>query len=194
MEKELFLFLGAIFTAVIGYGAARLTSSVQLQIAKDNSEKDLKLQSDRLLDERLKAEVKLERDKLEILHRTLSRISFENSQTMSYIQSTDTELSEFRARYIENCDRLHEALAITDLYYPSMSEGVREIFGQANRFWGFQEGVINIDVRENNPSWMAHMEKVLDAGGKVNKRVENLQHKISGRGKELNQLLHRTSR
>ncbi|MCH8500183.1 MAG: hypothetical protein LAT63_17055, partial [Marinobacter sp.] len=111
MQKEMFLFLGAIFTAVIGYVAARLTSSVQLQIAKDNSEKDLKLQSDRLLDERLKAEVELERYKLETLHKTLSRISFENSQTMSYIQSTDTELSEFRARYIENCGRLHEALA-----------------------------------------------------------------------------------
>ena len=194
MPKEVYIFLGALVTALLGILVAICTSGVQLKIAKDNSEKDIRLQSDRLADERLKNEVALERDKLEKLHKTLSVISFENSQTMSYIQSSETELSDFRKRYIENCDRLHDALAITDLYYPDMSEPIREIFGQANCFWGYQEGVIQIDIKTNEQGWQSNLSKVLDAGGVINKHVKSLQYKIAERGKELNKALQRTSR
>lgn len=194
MPKEIFILLGAVFTALVGFLAARFTSGVQLRIARENSEKDLKLQSDRLLDERVRAEVALEREKLEKLHKILSIISFENSQTMSYIQSSDTELSSFRQRYIENCDRLHDALAISDLYYPKMSESIRKIFGESNCFWGYQEGVIKIDIKENEQGWQSNLAKVLDAGNEIYKHVKSLQYQIAERGKELNKALHRTSR
>lgn len=194
LPKEVYALLGVIVAAVIGYAAARLTSGVQLKIARENSKKDLKLQSDRLLDERLKNEVSLEREKLEKLHKILSAISFENSQTMSYIQSSNTELSDFRRRYIDNCDRLHDALAITDLYYPAMSDAVREIFGQANCFWGYQEGVIQIDFKKNEQGWSSNLSKVIGAGDEINKRVKKLQYQIAERGKELNKELQRTSR
>jgi hypothetical protein len=174
VAKELFVLYGAVFTGLVGFLAARLTSGVQLKIARENSDKDLRLQSDRLLDERVRSEISLERKKLEKLHKTLSIISFENSQTMSYIQSSDTELADFRNRYIENCARLHDALAITDLYYPEMSESIREIFGQSNIFWGYQEGVIRIDIKENEQGWQANL--------------------IAERGKELNKALQRISR
>ena len=194
MPKEAYILLGALVTAFVGFIVARYTSGVQLKIAKDNSAKDIRLQSDRLDDERLKSEVALERDKLEKLHKVLSVISFENSQTMSYIQSSETDLSDFRKRYIANCDRLHDALAITDLYYPEMSRSIREIFGQANCFWGYQEGVIQIDIKTNEQGWQSNLSKVLDAGSEINKRVKDLQYQISERGKELNKALQRTSR
>ena len=194
MPKEAYIFLGALVTAFVGFIVARYTSGVQLRIAKDNSAKDIHLQLDRLDDERLKSEVALERDKLEKLHKVLSVISFENSQTMSYIQSSETDLSDFRKRYIANCDRLHDALAITDLYYPDMSDPIREIFGQANCFWGYQEGVIQIDIKSNEQGWQSNLSKVLEAGTEINKRVKGLQYQISERGKELNKALQRTSR
>ncbi|MDD3576412.1 MAG: hypothetical protein RBS14_02915 [Atribacterota bacterium] len=194
MPKEAYILLGALVTAFVGFIVARYTSGVQLKIAKDNSAKDIRLQSDRLDDERLKSEVALERDKLEKLHKVLSVISFENSQTMSYIRSSETDLSDFRKRYIANCDRLHDALAITDLYYPEMSEPIREIFGQANYFWGYQEGVIQIDIKTNEQGWQSNLSKVLVAGAEINKRVKDLQYQISERGKELNKALQRTSR
>lgn len=193
MPKEAYIFFGALATAFVALLVARFTSGVQLKIAKDNSDKDIRLQSDRLKNERLKSEVTLERDKLERLHKVLSVISFENSQTMSYIQSSDTELSDFRKRYIENCDRLHDALAITDLYYPDMSEPIREIFGQANCFWGYQEGVIKIDINTNEQGWSSNLSKALDAGVEINKRVKGLQYRISERAKELNKSLHITN-
>lgn len=179
-------FLGASVTALISYISAKVTSDAQLKIANANSEKDIRLQSDRLADERLKNEVALERDKLEKLHKTLSVISFENSQTMSYIQSSEIELSDFRKRYIENCDRLHDALAITDLYYPDMSESIRKIFGQANCFWGSQEGVMQIDIKANERGWQSNMREVLDAGKEIKNQVQSLQGEISKRSQQVN--------
>jgi hypothetical protein len=194
VPKEAYIFLGVLVTTFVGFVVAHYTSGIQLKIAKDNSEKDIKLQFDRLADERLKDEVSLERAKLEKLHKTLSVISFENSQTMSYIQSSETELSDFRKRYIENCDRLHDALAITDLYYPEMTDPIQKIFGEANCFWGYQEGVIRTDIKTNEQGWQSNLSKVLDAGAEINKHVKSLQHQIAERGKELNKALQRTSR
>lgn len=193
MPKEIYILFGAIVTACFGYIVARYTSGIQLKIAQQNSEKDIKLQLDRLLNERLKEEVSLEREKLEKLHKILSMISFENSQTMSYIQSSETELSDFRKRYIENCNRLHDAHAITNLYYPEMSESIIKIFGQANCFWGYQEGVIQADIKTNKEGWQSNLLRVLDAGKEINQYVGNLQYQIAKRGKELNKALKLTN-
>ncbi|BCX72337.1 hypothetical protein KTJ16_10625 [Acinetobacter bereziniae] len=189
MEKEIYILLGATITALFGYIVARYTSGIQLKIAQKNSEKDIQLQLDRLANERLKDEVSLEREKLEILHKILSIISFENSQTMSYIKLPETELTDFRKRYIENCNRLHDAHAITDLYYPEMSDSIRKIFGQANCFWGYQESVMQIDIKANNQGWHENLSKVLEAGKEINQHVQNLQYRIAERGRELNKAL-----
>ncbi|TNL44670.1 hypothetical protein [Acinetobacter bereziniae] len=189
MEKEIYILLGATITALFGYMVARYTSGIQLKIAQKNSEKDIQLQLDRLANERLKDEVSLEREKLEILHKILSIISFENSQTMSYIKLAETELTDFRKRYIENCNRLHDAHAITDLYYPEMSDSIRKIFGQANCFWGYQESVMQTDIKANNQGWHENLSKVLEAGKEINQHVQNLQYRIAERGRELNKAL-----
>ncbi|MBJ9374359.1 hypothetical protein [Acinetobacter sp. TGL-Y2] len=187
--KKKYILLGATITALFGYIVARYTSGIQLKIAQKNSEKDIQLQLDRLANERLKDEVSLEREKLEILHKILSIISFENSQTMSYIKLPETELTDFRKRYIENCNRLHDAHAITDLYYPEMSDSIRKIFGQANCFWGYQESVMQIDIKANNQGWHENLSKVLEAGKEINQHVQNLQYRIAERGRELNKAL-----
>ncbi len=59
-------------------------------------------------------------------------------------------LSSFRKRYLENCDRLHIAEAIAALYYPEMTEKIKEVYGQSNIFWGSQEGVLRTDIKEMN--------------------------------------------
>ena len=193
MSKEECILLGAIVTAFVGFVAARYTSGIQLKIAKENSEKDIRLQSDRLADERLKNKVSLERKNLGKLHKILSVVSFENSQTMSYIQSSGADLSNFRKKYIENCDRLHDALAITDLYCTDMSGSIREIFGQANCFWGYQEAVMQIDIKTNEQGWNSNLSKVFDSCSEINKRVNDLQYQIAERGKELNKALQQAS-
>lgn len=185
MTTEIYILAGGVFTAVIGLLAAKLTSGIQLRIAHNNSHKDLMLQQQRLTDERQRAEAALERAKLESLHKILSTVSFENSQTMSYFQSRNIEISSFRSRYIDNCNRLHDGLAIADLYYPDMSASIRKIYGQTNIFWGSQEALIRTDVKANQLAWEAHLHEVLAAGEVIHNHVENLHSRIRDRGSDI---------
>jgi hypothetical protein len=182
MDKELYLLVGAMIGALAAYITAKITTRAQLQIAQLNAEKDISLQLDRLHEDRSRQERELERSKLDTLHRTLSRVALENSQTMSYMQSDEgLSVADFRKRYLDNCDRLHEALAIVDIYYPQMGKSLREVYGQSNVFWGSQENLLRIDIKMNREGWQATLSEVLKAGEAIGTRARQLKDDIAER-------------
>lgn len=188
MPNELYILAGATVGAIAAYITAKITTNTQLQIARLNAEKDITLQRDRLLDDRFKNELSIERGKLDVLHRILSRIELENSQTMSYIQSdSNLGVEGFRTRYLENCERLHEAMAIADIYYPKMSDRLRQIYGQSNIFWGYQENLLRTDIKTNHQGWQSLLSKVLEASEAISTRTRQLKDEIASRAKELSE-------
>ncbi|WP_330944115.1 hypothetical protein [Vibrio diabolicus] len=188
MEKEMYVFLGAIGAALISYFAQTLNSRNQLKIAEKNLEQHLRLQDEKMAGERLIKEVELERNKLEQLHVVLSLVAFENSQTMSYMQSgSETGLDKFRSRYIDNTIRLHEAEAIAEIYYPEMLERLTVIYSEANKFWGYQEQLIQTDIKENRSGWESALYKVQESVTKIYSHVKDLKADIAKRGKLLKQ-------
>ncbi|ARS53513.1 hypothetical protein [Kushneria konosiri] len=190
LPKEMYIFLGAVIGAVAAYITTKITVRNQVRIAEINAQKDVVLQSDRLLHERVMAEVALERKELRKMHVILSRVSLETSLTMSYIQSDNNmRLHEFRERYMESCHRLHEAKAISDIYYPEMSDSVCKIYGQTNVFWGDQESVLRTDIKDNRDVWECSLSKVIQTGNEISSYSRALQEKISNRGEELKNTL-----
>lgn len=186
MEKEFYLLLGAAIGAVAAYITAKVTTKAQLNIAQLNTDKDIRLQWDRLKDDRVRSETSIERCKLDILHRTLSRIALENSQTMSYMQSeANFSIEKFRARFLDNCERLHEAMAIVDIYYPKMSNALKQIYGQSNIFWGYQENLLRTDIKTNPNGWSDILTKVLKAGNDIEIKSRDLKYDITERSKTL---------
>ena len=65
MEKETLILISVFLGAIAAYITARVTSNNQLRIAEETTKKELKMQSNHIHDERLKAEVTLKREKLE---------------------------------------------------------------------------------------------------------------------------------
>jgi hypothetical protein len=182
VEREFYILVSVFLGAIAAYVTARVTSGNQLKIAKINSEKELEIQKNIFREDRLKSEVSLERSKLEELHIILSRVNLENSLTVSFMQSDEgIALSAYRERYLENCDRLHIAEAIVALYYPEMTNKIQEIYSQSNIFWGAQEGVLRIDVKENNSGRQANLQNVLIASTEISERVSSLQFEITER-------------
>ncbi|MDE1716250.1 hypothetical protein PWG14_27675 [Chromobacterium amazonense] len=195
MQNEIYIVAGAAVTALAAFVTAKITTGIQLDIARLNAEKDVKLQKDRLHDDRLKNELVVEREKLDILHRTLSRIQLENSQTMSYFQSqSNMNVESFRARYLDNCERFHESMAIVDIYYPKMRDDLYHIYGQMNIFWGNQENLLRTDIKTNPDGWSSLLCKVLDAGEEISKRTRNLKDEITDRARKLKERIDNFSR
>lgn len=188
MSNELYILAGATVGAFAAYITAKITTGVQMNIARLNADKDITLQRDRLNEDRLKNEIFIERGKLEVLHRILSRIALENSQTMSYMQSdANLPIEDFRTRYLENCERLHEAMGIADIYYPKMGRKLREIFAQSNIFWGNQENLLRTDITSNRDSWNSLLGVVLEASKAIGSRTDQLQDEIADRAKKLSE-------
>jgi hypothetical protein len=192
MDRDFIVLSAAIVGAIAAYITAKVTGSNQLKIAKIAAEKDIQLQSERLLHDRVVNEIKLEREKLEKLHLILSKIAFENSLTMSYfLSSNDTDVDIFRNRYMENCHLLQEAMDIADFYYPEMSTSVNTIYGEMNMFWGHQEAIIQIDTENHKHGRQTNLEQVIAAGNKIAKMVSELRNSIADRGENLkDSLLH----
>ncbi|MFZ6845840.1 hypothetical protein [Undibacterium sp. RuTC16W] len=186
MTTELSILVGTVTGALAAYITAKVTTNTQLNIARGNADKDITLQRDRLKHDHFTNELSVERAKLDALHRILSRIELENSQTMSYIQSvSNLGVEDFRSRYLENCERLHEAMAIADIHYPEMSEKVCEIYGQSNIFWGNQENLLRTDIKANEFGWQTLLSKVLEASQAISTRARHLKFEIAHRAKEL---------
>jgi hypothetical protein len=192
MPNETYVLAGATVGAFAAYVTAKITTNTQLNIARLNAEKDITLQRERLLEDRSRNELTVEREKLDALHRTLSRIALENSQTMSYIQSdSNMGVEDFRARYLENCERLHESMAIADIYYPKMSDSLRRIYGQTNIFWGNQENLLRTDIKTNREGWQSLLANVLEASDVIDTQTRHLKDEIASRAKELSESLAR---
>lgn len=194
MSKELYLLFGAMVGAIAAYITTKITTANHLRIAKINVHKDLNLQEGKIANEQLKEEVNLERDKLGELHKILSDIAYENSMTASYIDADEEiELSQFRKKYRDNCSRLHEALAIADLFYPELSDDVREIYGQTNMFWGGQDNYLKVDKANGDTKIRQfHREKTIKAGGEIGSMVLSLQYRISTIGTNLKEQIWRS--
>lgn len=190
MPKEMIIMFSAFIGTFTAYITTKITVRNQIRIAEINAEKEISLQSYKISDERTRAEVDVEREELRKLHKILSRVTLETSLTMSYIQSDNSMgLHEFRERYMESCYRLHEAKAISDIYYPEMSGSVDKVYGQANIFWGHQESVLRTDIKDNRDVWEASLSKVIKTGNEISSCSRALQEKISTRGKELKKAL-----
>jgi hypothetical protein len=194
MPRELFFVLVVLISSVSAYIAAKVTGRSLLRTAKINADKDIYLQDERLLDERIKSEVSMERGKLERIHLILSAISLENSLTVSYIQSdSDMPIDKYRDRYLENCSKLHEAMAISDIYYQDMSGLIEKIYCKSNLFWGSQEGVLRTNIKEERQAWNQHLQKTLKIGEEISDHVRRVQSKISERSAELSKKLRQKS-
>ena len=194
MPKEVYLLYGTLLALFVAYITAKISARSQLDIAEKNASKELALQENELLSKRLEKEVRLERKRLEELHKILSKIALENSQTMSYIQSdSNLEIAEFRGRYLANCERLHVAEAIVDLYYPEMGDSAKKIYGQTNVFWGYQEHVLRTDINIDKDSYLAYLGKVVSAGDEIAGLGRDLKYMVRCRGEELNKKMRSTS-
>ncbi|HIF9529900.1 hypothetical protein [Photobacterium damselae] len=187
MEKEIIILISALLGAIAAYITARVTSSSQQNIARINADKDYRIHTSTIRNERLKIEVALRREKLEQLHLILSKISTENSQTISVIQSSDKlSLSDFRHRYLANCNLIHEAQAISALYYPEIRKYLDQIYNQSTRFWFYQENILRTDITGKD-SGLHNFDNIREAAVKISSITSNIMNEIEIQGEILSQ-------
>jgi hypothetical protein len=186
MEKELIILItgisaliAAFVTALGSYISTRIASKTQLSIAKENTQKELLIQENNALENRLKSQVELKRNKLEQLHVILSEIYFANSQTVSFIQSSKAiTLHALDETYQENINKANTAQSISAIYYPNFLKSLEDIRGEMSCFWGFQRDLIQSQTQTNKKIWDDNLNNVLKSAHHIKTLADTIHIEI----------------
>lgn len=139
MTAAIFGLIGAFIGGLFGYLGTKHSSNTQLEIAKSGNEHLLHLDNIKAERELRERELIRLRGQFERAHRILSLIGMENSQTVSFIESTgDLDIEAFNSRYLDNCKVVDELRAIAVIDIPELIIDCEDIYSLSNRFWGNQ--------------------------------------------------------
>jgi hypothetical protein len=177
--KEIVIMYGAAITVSIGFFAAYWNSRTQINVAKIQSKNNKELQTNEMNSKRMESETILKLSELERLYILISKIGFENSKTMSYIQSeSNMAIKDFRSNYMEISDKVHEAQAKIAIYFPSMVEASNKMLGQTNLYWGSQEILLGIDIAKDPNKYQIMCDKMHEITEETSKIVYSLKQEI----------------
>jgi hypothetical protein len=95
------------------------------------------------------------------------------------------DIDIFRSKYFASCGKLHEAMAISGIFYPEMTEKLQKIYGLANEFWGRQESLLRIDRSEDPDKHDRALGKVLEASKKFDEPIDKLKAAIENRAEQI---------
>lgn len=150
----------AAVTGISTLSGVALTAWVQTVNTQRNQRFELRKESLRIEFETSEKRAWLMREKLEKAHIILSEISREFSLTFLTIDWSAKMLPvDFHDKYRILCSKAAEVQMIVDLYAPSISESVEELYGLMNCYWGYFHVVLVIEqkgekVDHTTPSYL----------------------------------------
>lgn len=189
MNNTMAALMGGVLGSAIGIISAWISANAMKRAAQVQADKDIRIQRDKSVDARVTAEAAHRRIKLEELHVIVSRVAWENSQTVSCLdQAEKLDVNEFRKRYKELCSLMFSASAIVDMYYPSMSTQMTAIVGKANLFWGSHDALLQTDP-DNSRGRQAHRNAVGEVALAMSRLADEMHSLVSQASQEISRSL-----
>jgi hypothetical protein len=179
MNNTVSALIGGVLASAIGIISAWISANAMRSSAQIQANKDIRIQREKSVDARVTAEAAHRRMKLEELHVIVSRVAWENSQTVSYLDQVEKlDIGEFRKRYKALCSLMFSASAIVDMYYPSMSTKMSAIVGKANLFWGSHDALLQADP-DNGSRRLAHRNAVGEVAAAMSRLADEMHDLVS---------------
>ena len=185
--------LGAFIGGLFGFLGAHLSTKTQLRIAQRTNDHQLRLEADKAARALKEKELFRLRGQIECAHKICSKIALENSQTISYLESTGKlDIDAFHKRYLENCEKLDELRAIAAIDIPELIKVADEIYGLANVFWGNQSWKMEHLKNKNQVGADAVSQQLYDAIFAIPDKIKEAKRILRDRAEALNKALNPT--
>ncbi|RKR78591.1 GlsB/YeaQ/YmgE family stress response membrane protein, partial [Marinobacter nauticus] len=185
--------LGAFIGGLFGFLGAHLSTKTQLRIAQSTNDHQLRLEADKAARALKEKELLRLRGQIERAHKICSKIALENSQTVSYLESTGKlDIDAFHRRYLENCEKLDELRAIAAIDIPELIKVADEIYGLANVFWGNQSWKMEHLKNENQGGADAVSQQLYEAIFAMPGKIKEAKSILRDRAEVLNKALNPT--
>jgi len=113
------------------------------------------------------------REKLEEAHQIISKINFENSQTISYITNQTLTIGEFHQRYQNNKVELDRLRMIIGIYFSNLTKYPNILDGNSNLFWGNQMSYMETGTHNTSA-----MSKILSSAESIEEDAKVLHYEL----------------
>jgi hypothetical protein len=185
MEKELYLLLGTVLGALVTLCGTIVTTRSQRKLAQESHEHQYRIETQKLEYQQRKENIEFVREKLEDVHRILSKIGMENSLTGSYItREIGITKEQYHAQYLKNDEEVCRLLMIADLYFPQLQGTAHELRGLMNLFWGQHQNLIAQEAKVSENEYLNNdvihrlTGEIIGIGEKIAAQVGNAKYKL----------------
>ncbi len=135
--------------------------------------------------------------RLEKAHKILSFIDREFSLTKFHINwRMKIAESEYDDQYLTSCDKMDELRVIGDLYEPSLSADIEDIYTQMNIFWGSFRNILYRTHKGDSTDEITKSNSFQDANKSSNdilRQIKSLKGKISDISCNINKIANKAN-
>ena len=169
MTEGFYTLLGTLLGAIIGgfftLRVTKINNISQLERDKENHKKDYDIEKLKIEKEQKES---LRKEKL-LAIKEINNVAGQFERYISLIRSNiessiKMNVNDFHLQYLERDKKIVKIQTLASMYFPDLLENVRKLFGVHSRYWGNQNILLRIDVKEDFEGYKSMLKPIIELG------------------------------
>ena len=178
MIEGIFVLLGAFIMGAFTYLSNKIQIKNKYDIEKLKIEKE---QNENLRKEKLLA------------IKEINNVAGQFERYISLIQSNiessiKMNVNDFHLQYLERDKKIVEIQTLASIYFPDLLGNVRELFGVHSRYWGNQNVLLRIDIKEDFEGYKSMLKPIIELGEEAFAITKEIRDQLSKKAEALREV------
>jgi len=102
--------------------------------------------------------------------------------------SIKMNVNDFHLQYLERDKKIVEIQTLASMYFPDLLENVRKLFGVHSRYWGNQNILLRIDVKEDFEGYKSMLKPIIELGEEAFAITKEIRDQLSKKAEALREV------
>ena len=193
MTEGFYTLLGTLLGAIIGgfftLRVTKINNISQLERDKENHKKDYDIEKLKIEKEQKES---LRKEKL-LAIKEINNVAGQFERYISLIRShiessIKMNVNDFHLQYLERDKKIVKIQTLASMYFPDLLENVRKLFGVHSRYWGNQNILLRIDVKEDFEGYKSMLKPIIELGEEAFAITKEIRDQLSKKAEALREV------
>ena len=193
MTEGFYTLLGTLLGAIIGgfftLRVTKINNISQLERDKENHKKDYDIEKLKIEKEQKES---LRKEKL-LAIKEINNVAGQFERYISLIRSNiessiKMNVNDFHLQYLERDKKIVEIQTIASMYFPDLLENIMKLFGVHSRYWGNQNILLRIDVKEDFEGYKSMLKPIIELGEEAFAITKEIRDQLSKKAEALREV------
>lgn len=193
MTEGFYALLGTLLGAIIGgfftLRVTKINNISQLERDKENHKKDYYIEKLKIEKEQKES---LRKEKL-LAIKEINNVAGQFERYISLIRSNiessiKMNVNDFHLQYLERDKKIVKIQTLASMYFPDLLENVRKLFGVHSRYWGNQNILLRIDVKEDFEGYKSMLKPIIELGEEAFAITKEIRDQLSKKAEALREV------